>query len=712
MKKVLVGVVVLLSIAVIQSKAVSVEVLSRFAYGPAYSVEYSDPYLYLSAGNSLIVLDISNPDTPSVVSEVRFEGLQALGYGIKIKGNYLYAALYDYGYGIVDISDPTAPQIVYMEPYPMRMLAADVSGDYMYVAAVDSGLVVIDVSDPLAPNIVRTVPTSAEATKPFVIDTLLFVAAAGGGVDVFSIADPASPQFITNLYSSGGDVFSVFVRDTLAFLAAGRAGILIFNIADLSSPSLIGTYDTRGSAYDVKVIDTLLYYADWSKGVGILNIADPTNPTYITGFDTDGYARWIEIVGDRLYDAEKKGGLKIFDISDPSSFALSGSFFTGNWVWCVASYDREVFVSGWATGLEKYDVSDFSNPQLVQRNEGLLSHSMAMDVEADENYVYVCGGRDGFLIIDKNDLFNIIGASSISSAYAVELKDTLAFVALSTSGVAILNLADPTTPQIVTQFNTNQFAYELQLVDTLLYVADKRAGLSIYNVADPTNPVLVSNVALSDSDNVYDILVNDTIGYAADYNRGTPIINLADPTAPFVITTIPAIYKVRDVDLIGNYLFVSEEDSGVYVYDVSDPASPVYATKILTADVVWKIRRMEDTLLIFAARGSGVYIVHPILFNINENDGDRHAEGIMIVPSMVNDGRVIVKLYTPEPTNVELSLYNEAGRLLKRWHSNGMIASGEHSIEFDLPNTAHNGVYLLRGRVGNRDVSHKILILR
>ncbi len=72
---------------------------------------------------------------------------------IEVRGDYAYCTRF-HGLEILDISDPDNPTLLsqlFLEKADSRAL--DISGDYAYVAQFTEGLKIIDISDPSAPVI-------------------------------------------------------------------------------------------------------------------------------------------------------------------------------------------------------------------------------------------------------------------------------------------------------------------------------------------------------------------------------------------------------------------------------------------------------------------------------------------------------------------------------------------------------------------------------
>lgn len=122
-------------------------------------VSVSGRYAYCSMLYGLLVLDISNPDNPTWVSQIYVPG--GAGADIVVQGNRAYFADGIAGLQVIDITKPDSPSILgTINPWGTRTV--DVSGNVAYISDHADWLYAVDVSDPRHPTIISTFsrPTS------------------------------------------------------------------------------------------------------------------------------------------------------------------------------------------------------------------------------------------------------------------------------------------------------------------------------------------------------------------------------------------------------------------------------------------------------------------------------------------------------------------------------------------------------------------------
>lgn len=251
--------------------------ISRFdTPGYAYDVFVSGSYAYIAdVAAGLYVADISDPINPTEVGVL--DSVNAVK--LKVSGNYAYILSRGnpndpYWIKVVDVADPSNPELRGGIQLPYRASDLAVTGNYVFVAADDDGIRVIDVSNPDAPAEVATfgVPNVYDV---FIQGNYAYFAAADwdGGFGILNISDPENP-FLENLYNPTGwfHPFDVTVAGNYAWLSdpAGTAEIYLFDVSDPANPIEIESYQTPGGLYDVFAVDSLVYVSDGAAGLQIL----------------------------------------------------------------------------------------------------------------------------------------------------------------------------------------------------------------------------------------------------------------------------------------------------------------------------------------------------------------------------------------------------------------------------------------------------------
>ena len=240
-------------------------------------------------GNSLTIVDVSNPASPTIVGSVHDAVNLFGGYGIAVSGNYAYVAAQGCvsgnpcpnptagnSFAVIDVSSPANPTVVATlhnsslpAPYAGsnaldHATSVALSGQYAYVtAAYSNRLTVIDISNPLSPTIVASLQDGTKLNFDVDVTTqghYAYVAdQSTEGLAVVDISNPANPQIVgTDPSAWLNGAYRVRVSGNMAYVAADYAEAA--SVVDISNPAAprlaAGVYDptyfhnTTGVAVD------------------------------------------------------------------------------------------------------------------------------------------------------------------------------------------------------------------------------------------------------------------------------------------------------------------------------------------------------------------------------------------------------------------------------------------------------------------------------
>jgi uncharacterized secreted protein with C-terminal beta-propeller domain len=226
-------------------------------------------YLYVACGTvGLLVIDISNPSSPSIVGSYDTPGY---AWGVALSGQYAYVADGN-SVQVLNVSNPASP--VYAGSVTTSAKDIIVVGSHAYVAG-GNVLEIVDISNPSAPAIAGTLsfsyPISAVAVK--VQNGIAYVAGSAGGLLIVDVSNPANPTQLGSLGPSGGSgasTLGVFVSGTYAYVGNYVGGFAVVDVSNPASPALRNVVMTMGSARDVVVNSGWAWTADSSATVNTI----------------------------------------------------------------------------------------------------------------------------------------------------------------------------------------------------------------------------------------------------------------------------------------------------------------------------------------------------------------------------------------------------------------------------------------------------------
>jgi hypothetical protein len=228
-------------------------------------------YAYVVDGNSLRIIDVSDPTAPIETGVLEPSGSL---YDVAVAGSYAYLANSTRGLRIIDVSDPADPAEVGLCDTPGNSVGVAVAGNYAYVAdGSGGGLRIIDISDPAVPTEVGFYITY-NARDVAVVANYAYVAdGSGGGLRIIDVSDPANPIEVGS-YGTPGTAEDVAMAGDYAYTAnyysSGGGTLHIIDISVPEAPAGAGFYDTPGFARGVAVSGCYVYVANHSVGLLVL----------------------------------------------------------------------------------------------------------------------------------------------------------------------------------------------------------------------------------------------------------------------------------------------------------------------------------------------------------------------------------------------------------------------------------------------------------
>ncbi len=421
--------------------------------GDAWDVEVSGSYAYVSnrADTSLIVINVTNPQAPYLMSRLTLDTGDFWPSMIKRLDHYLYVK----GSGsckIVDIAVGAAPTIVGSWQISGMTQNLHLSGSLAYGPNWSDGLAVYDLADPLLPVETWRLETPGMGYDLEMIGNYAVEANGTAGIQIIDVSNPEDPQVVAS-HDTPGDAQGVAIRDNYAFVTDSSCGLLVFDLTIPTAPVLVGSCAEPRKTGRIVVQGNYAYVADYNAGVAVIDISNPAVPTWVTTFDAPGIC-FMYIDAGRLFVSNWTHAISIYDITIPQSPALLGSQVIppGDWNAAIAARGNYMFVAkenatGFRYGsLFVYDISDPQTP--IQVGE-------VVDVDFTRSMV-------------------------IAGDYL--------YMADYTLGIQVINIANPEAPYRAGSYDTNPgWPWALEIQGDLIYVAADNGFLTLYtgNCAGP-----------------------------------------------------------------------------------------------------------------------------------------------------------------------------------------------------------------------------------
>lgn len=546
-----------------------------------------------------------------------------------------------------------------------RAFDVKVVGDYAYLANDEfyMGLTVIDISSPFDPNITGYTragkyPSALDVIYPFayVMD--------GYRLYLFDVSDPCNPLQISYSDSLGKGAYGIDVdiigpkRIAFAGALAPSSKIPLFKevstlyIMDVTSPLNIKVLSklellVTDSVLDVNVEGSIAFVSVMGKGVILIDVSNVFSPRFITTFKAN-IQRGSQVVlsGDYLYISDYGGGLQVLDIRDISSpKRIHFDWYQDDLD--DISLDNNIKYSG-KQSVHFEDCRRFLTSKPIRVNEGqiLKLNFMAMGYQTYDWYDPPRNVAGGYQILwdgayKSPHVAGLVGDTpqfeKFSREFTVPQGVSTIQLRLSsgiwgstdTRGTVWFDdveiLVDGANLLSNPGFEDGEDKFQLG------YVYPR--GISKYNdrllVSDYTEGVRIIDASNAEDLNVIGRYVDRTeehstfiravytknVAYLVEQFWGLKTLSVRHPSLLMMLGDVVTTGFVQDVIVQGDYAYVANSLSGIWVVDIQDPRVPQIIGGYHTGDSITQL----------ALDGSGyLYCANSVLGRIDVLDIIRH----------------------------------------------------------------------------------------
>jgi hypothetical protein len=477
------------------------------------------------------------------------------------------------------------------------------TGDTVFVGS-GAGVIIFDATDPYNPVKLSELHARAlvDASSYDPVNHLLYLAAYFSGIEVWDLTDIYNPQRLGRAPATGLPRGGVHFRNSstgapgYAYLTNVVDGVDVFSVDDPNLPTKTGTYNYSGSQLvwnSFKRGDTLFVAASGSgtKAIDLSGSPVLTNPFNINAASTS-----VHILGNLAYIVNYAYGLKIYDFSVLPA-TLTGQVQQGGFPQNLTVFDNFAYIANSTTnpggGVNVIDVTNPASPQHITDYSGYQTY-----IAGKSSTVFATGGTGGCLMLDVTDPATPVEASVYPLPSAMwDLTVSGNYVYAGSNGFRVFDISDKNQPV--------QVGYDPTLGDLVKVSGDLAVfcpesmgssnKVNIMDISDPANPQYIAHYLAPVMTN--DISLKGNYAFIACWWDGFRVIDFSNPELPvlaahemgWVNGGIPGVEwcYVQALDVDGNYLYVldygpfeDEDTKGVYIFDITDPANPVFISRL------------------------------------------------------------------------------------------------------------------------------------
>jgi hypothetical protein len=395
------------------------------------------------------------------------------------------------------------------------------------------------------------------------------------GLGVLDVTDKSSPRLVSKLFLGGG--FGIEVSAGHAFIAAGQRGLQVVDVSNPASPMTAGALTTPGEAKDIVLTGDRVYIADGPAGMLIVDVSDPAAPSLLGALDTPGYAESIVVSGGVAFVADGSSGLVLIDVSDPSNPTMIGQYDTPGNAEDLALNDQFAYVVDGSSGLHVINVSTPAEPSLEASMEAV---GYAHGISIRDNHAFVGNTIDAdFQILDISDPAAPTQVTTLkygfpNEGWDVTIDGNVAYIVDHFSGIFVVDITDTANPEVLGAYRTPQFMVGLHINDGRAFTLGQEGfGLTIVDVSNPSEPAFLSRFNARYSLR-FPAGVTTWRNYAyVTERRRSAIVDFGNVAEPNSVSVVPVPETARAIQARSGYAYVTADNAGFFVMDVSDPAA-------------------------------------------------------------------------------------------------------------------------------------------
>ena len=271
-----------------------------------------------SNGNVLYVAETKTGELFSSNGYNKFANLDSLYPVVNgcISGSFAYVAVKDKGLVILDITNPFTPNIVSTYDSLKDIKSIYVRNSIAYLSCGLDGLYILDVSNPYNPTVVSSYNTPGILYSIAKKGEIVFLADGGDGIIAVSIENISNPVMLDSLHLPGY-TYDIAIADTIAFVALGNNGFGIINITNPQNISLLDTTSDTGFSKTITTNGNFLFIGTISNGIKVYDVSNPNSPSYINTYPVSAPVNDVMYENNLLFCGCNVEGIRVLDVSNP-----------------------------------------------------------------------------------------------------------------------------------------------------------------------------------------------------------------------------------------------------------------------------------------------------------------------------------------------------------------------------------------------------------
>ncbi len=403
--------------------------------------------------------------------------------------------------------------------------------------------------------------------------------------------------------------------------------------------------------------------------------------------------------------------------------------------WGYEAGGREYAIYGWYEGTSFVDITDENDIREVVFLPGKYSGWREMKVY--KNYLYIVSEADssGIQIVDLTrlpntvDLVNTYSFDGFRRAHTISQNGRYLYVNggnYREGGIVVLDVGtDPESPVKLGEWETD-YVHDCRVVNDTIWACNPLTGkVSVIDAVDKNNPFTITSWVNGQYPVPHNCALTDDGKYlfVCDENFNVPgkvkIWNISDKNDIVFAgewKVNGSTESVHNVEIFGNYAFLSYYGEGAIVLDITDPVNPVEIAWLKTT-ACWQVYYFNSGKIIASDIYDGLYVLKT-LDPISVNNNRTPAEGFSLSQNYPNPFNPVTKFKFNIPQNetthrfvtTRLKIFDALGREIVIL-VNQQLQPGTYEADWDA-SAFPSGVYYYRLESGSYTETRKMVLLK
>jgi hypothetical protein len=309
----------------------------------------------------------------------------------------------------------------------------------------------------------------------------LYVTGSLDGLLTLDRRELRSRQVVKWISSIPGVSDGIVVGDFF-YLSFKREGVGGVAFVDKQEDRAVHFADAPEQSFSLARYQDLLFVTQANAGVRVFDIAIRTSPQLLADWP-DYAANRLLVIDDYLISYSLRTGLRVTDVADIGAARVVEQLATPQIIGMVA-VDRHLVCVTYDQGLWIYRVLDDGKLEQVSRLRPPFparQFDQQVDIDVQDGMAYIANGRSGLLIVDVNDPTNPQLISTVplpGYSKGVRFHQNLVYLVTLRHGVHIVDVSMPVQPLLIGTVPLSRLSKYLLIDDGLLYFFQDASGIS------------------------------------------------------------------------------------------------------------------------------------------------------------------------------------------------------------------------------------------